>query len=151
MGVLTQAFVADPDEIALFEGGPESPDGLLKGLDDIKLSALGQLLLEGELDLSDEASYGTTYDELVKEFDESMHSYSSGEEWAFLVPARLTGALAYLAEDRLPGLAETWSRTEEFELDQMDAEDGLDYLRELRAQATAAQNADKQLYLWMSL
>jgi hypothetical protein len=143
VGVETQAFVANPEEITRFEGGPEPRHDVLKGLDTITLSTLGQLLFEGNMDS------GPTYKELEKEMVDSMHTFSSGEEWAFRVPKRLTRAIAELPEERFPELADTWSRAEEFDWQTVD--DVVEYLRDLRANAAAAQDSDKQLYLWMSL
>ena len=149
MGVLTQAFVANPEDVRLFEGGPEPPSDVLKGLGTIELSALGQLMFEGELQWSDEESYGPTYGKLSQEIHETMHTFSSEEEWVFRVPERLTRALAELPVERLPELADAWSRIEEF--DWQTAEDVLEYLTELRANAVVAQTSGKQLFLWMSL
>jgi hypothetical protein len=143
VGVQTQAFVANPEEVVLFEGGPGPPNDVLKGLDTTKLSTLGQLLFDGNLD-SD-----TTYDELAGELNHSMHTFGSGEEWAFHVPERLTRALAELPDERFPELAESWGRTEEFDWQTVD--DVVEYLQDLRANAAAAQDSEKQLYLWMSL
>jgi hypothetical protein len=149
MGVLTQAFVAVPEEVPQFQGGPEPPNDELKQMDPLQLAALGQLLLAGSLQES-ESSYGPTYDALNREMAERMHSYSD-EEWAFPVPEQLTTALAEVNDDQLPALAEAWSRIEEFEADQKGAERGVEYLQELRANAIAARDSEKQLFLWMSL
>ena len=149
MGVLTVAFVAHPDDVPRFQGGPEQHNDLLKQLDIVQLAALGQLLLAGSLQES-EGSYGPMYDALNREMGERMHSYSD-EEWAFPVPEQLTIALAEVKDDQVPPLAETWSRIEEFELDQKGAERGAEYLQELRANAVLAKDSGKQLYLWMSL
>lgn len=149
MGVLTVAFVADPDEVSQFEGGPEDLTDELRKLDPLKLAALGQLLVAGSLQESED-SYGSTYEALMKEMHDRMHSYSDGE-WAFLVPQQLTTALAEVKDDQVPDLAEAWARIEEFELDEKGAEDGVEYLRELRTHARVAKDSGKQLFLWMSL
>ena len=146
MGVLTVAFVAHPSEVPQFKGGPEPHTDVLKQLDPGQLAQLGQLLLAGSLDSSDLP----TYDALMKEMHDRMHSYSE-EEWAFPVPQQLTTALAELKDDQVPVLAEAWSRIEEFELDQKGAEEGTEYLHELRAKAIVAKDSGKQLFLWMSL
>jgi hypothetical protein len=150
MGVLTMAFVADPAELPLFAGGPEPHNDELKQLDPLQLAALGQLLMAGSLDRSDPGSYGPTYDALLGEMHDRMHSYSD-EEWAFPVPERLTAALSEIRDDRVPELADTWGRTEEFELDQKGPERGSEYLQELRTHAQLATDSGKQLFLWMSL
>jgi hypothetical protein len=149
MGVLTQAFVAAPEEVPRFQGGPEPPNDELKQLDPLQLAALGQLLLAGSLQES-EGSYGPTYDALNREMAERMHSYSDGE-WAFPVPEQLTTALAEVKDDQVPSLAEAWARIEEFELDEKGAERGTEYLHELRVHALVARDSGKQLFLWMSL
>jgi hypothetical protein len=150
MGVLTVAFVADLTDVPQFEGGPEPHNDELKQLDPLQLAALGQLLFDGSIDERDPGSYGPTYDALLGEMHDRMHSYSD-EEWAFPVPERLTLALAEVQDDRVPELAETWGRTEEFELDQKGPERGREYLHELRANARVATESGKQLFLWMSL
>ena len=149
MGVLTVAFVASPEDVPRFEGGPEPHSDVLKGLGTIELSALGQLALAGSLDWSDEESYGPTYDELDQEINDTVHTFSSEEEWVFHVPERLTRALAELPDDRLPELVDAWSLIEEF--DWQTVEDLREYLRELRSKAVAARDTQKQVYLWMSL
>jgi hypothetical protein len=149
MGVLTVAFVAAPEEVPRFQGGPEPHNDELRQLDIVQLAALGQLLLAGSLQES-EGSYGPTYDALNREMGERMHSYSD-EEWAFPVPEQLTTALADVKDDRVPELAEAWSRIEEFELDQKGSERGTEYLQELRAKAIVARDSGMQLFLWMSL
>jgi hypothetical protein len=149
MGVLTVAFVADPDEVLQFEGGPEPHTDVLRKLDPLKLAALGQLLLAGSLPLS-ERTYGSTYDALMDEMHDRMHSYSD-EEWAFPVPEQLTTALAEVQDNQVQDLAEAWSRIEEFEADEKGAEDGIEWLRELRTHAVFATDSGKQLFLWMSL
>jgi hypothetical protein len=53
MGVLTQAFVAVPEEVPQFQGGPEPPNDELKQMDPLQLAALGQLLLAGSLQESE--------------------------------------------------------------------------------------------------
>ena len=149
MGVLTQAFVAAPDEVPQFQGGPEPPNDELKQMDPLQLAALGQLLLAGSLQES-EGSYGPTYDALLGEMHDRMHSYSDGE-WALPVPEQLTTALADVKDDQVPALAEAWARIEEFELEGKGPERGADYLQELRANALVARDSGKQLFLWMSL
>ena len=149
MGVLTVAFVARADEVSQFEGGPEPHHDELKGLDPLQLAALGQLLLAGSMQ-SSEGSYGPTYDGLLHKMHDRMHTYSE-EEWAFPVPEQLTTVLAEVQDDQVPELAEAWSRIEEFELDQKGAEEGIEYLRELRANAMIARDSGRQLFLWMSL
>lgn len=150
MGVLTVAFVADPDEVSQFEEGPEPHSDELRQLDTLQLAALGQLLLTGSLELNDPRSYGSTYDALNKEMGEGMHTYHD-EAWAFLVPERLTTALAEIQDDQVPELAEDWARIEEFEADQKGADRGIEYLHDLMAHARVAKDSGKQLYLWMSL
>jgi hypothetical protein len=149
MGVLTVAFVAAPEEVPQFQGGPEPHNDELRQLDIVQLAALGQLLLAGSLQES-RSSHGPTYDALNREMGERMHSYSD-EEWAFPVPEQLTAALAEVRDDQVPVLAEDWSRIEEFELDQKGAERGTEYLHELRTNAIVARDSGKQLFLWMSL
>src|SRR5262245_45096499 len=150
MGVLTAAFVADPAELPQFEGGPEPHTDELKQLDPLQLAALGQLLMAGSFDESDPGSYGPTYDALLGEMHDRMYSYTD-EEWAFPVPERLSVALAEVEDDRVPQLADTWGRTEEFEADQKGPERGREYLHELRTHARLATDSGKQLFLWMSL
>jgi hypothetical protein len=82
MGVLTVAFVADLTDVPQFEGGPEPHNDELKQLDPLQLAALGQLLFDGSIDERDPGSYGPTYDALLGEMHDRMHSYSD-EEWAF--------------------------------------------------------------------
>ncbi len=154
MGVLSDVFVADPEEVVLAEGGPTVRDRLqavdVKGLEQVKLGALGQLLLEGKLDTEDPGSYGPTYDALVDEMSEPSHEFSD-EEWVYPIPERLAVALAELPDERIPLLVEAWGATEEFALDDFDGDDVRDYVVELRKIARLARDAGKRLYLWMSL
>jgi hypothetical protein len=151
MGVLTEAFVADPGEVSQFEEGPEPHNDELKQLDLVQLAALGQLLLDGSFDSRDPGSYGPTHDALMDEMAARMHSWDERGPWAIPVPERLTVALAEVQDDRVPELADVWGRTEEFELDQKGPERGVEYLHELRANARVATESGKQLFLWMSL
>ena len=154
MGVLSDVFVASADEVTLAEGGPTVDRRLpavdVKGLEQVKLGALGQLLLERKLDTEDPGSYGSTYDALVDEMSEPVHEFSD-EEWVYPIPNRLAAALADIPDERFAHLVETWGATEEFALDGFEENDVRDYVIELRRMARLARASGKRLYLWMSL
>jgi hypothetical protein len=155
MGVLSDLFVAERDKVAIdFAGGPTTdgrfPATDVKGLEQVKLGALGQLIFDAAFESADEGSYGKTYDALVHEMSEPVHEHGDEGPWVYPIPERFRRALADLAEADLPELAKRWSETEEFELDGLSAEDALDYLRELKTMAAQAI-APKHLFLWMSL
>jgi hypothetical protein len=155
MGVLSDLFVAEPDEVPLVADAGPTTDGRfpatdVKGLDQIKLGALGQLVLDGAFEAGDEGSYGKTYDALVDEMSEPVHELGEEGPWVYPIPERFRSALADLADEDLPELAKAWSEAEEFEADNLGTEDALDYLRELKAIAGKAREP-KQLFLWMSL
>jgi hypothetical protein len=154
VGVLTDAFVAAPDEVSLARGGPsvvgQLPAADLKGLDQVKLASLGQLILQGELENDGEGSYGAIYDEFMDAMLTPLHEFSD-EEWVYPVPEQLTSTLADLADEDTAPLAAKWGETEEFELDSIGVEDATTYLRELKRLASAAKDSEKRLFLWMSL
>jgi hypothetical protein len=154
MGVLSDLFVAERPDVAIEEGGPTTdgrfPSTDVKGLDQVKLGALAQLVFEGALESGDEGLYGKTYLNLMREMSEPLHEDSEDGPWVFPIPERFRAALAGLGDDEMPALASNWSEIEEFQADHLTEEDALEYLRELKRLAQAAI-APNRLFLWMSL
>jgi hypothetical protein len=154
VGVLSDLFVAERPDVPIELGGPTAdgryPATDVKGLDPVKLGALAQLVFNGAFEGDDDGSYGSTYDVFIGQISEPAHQESEDGPWVLRIPEELSAALRDLSDDELPTLAHRWHEAEEFPLDGLSAEDALDYLRELKRLARAAE-APKQLFLWMSL
>jgi hypothetical protein len=145
---LTDVFAALPEQVRTSEGGPAATGSLpavdAKGLDQVKLGTLGELLLEGEV------SYGPTYDRLTIAMFEPAHEFSE-EEWVFRIPDRLAERLAGLSDDELSDVLEKWEQTDELQIDGWNTETTAGLLRELRTLARKAQAQDLRLWVWTSL
>ena len=154
MGVLSDLFVAERPDVPIELGGPTAdgryPATDVKGLDPVKLGALAQLVFDGAFESGDEGSYGRTYDVFMRRISEPAHQESDDGPWVLRIPDEFSVALRDLPDEELPSLAQRWHEAEEFDLDGLSAEDALDYLRELKRLAYAAEGP-KQLFLWMSL
>ena len=139
MGILTNIVAADPDDVeAIGESLQplEEWSGIQRrDIDTAKMATLHALLTGDDLD---QALY--QYEPI----------YAGGEGALVLrVADDVVDKLANLDEDALSRVAEELSATEEFELEQWDADDIEDMVMELAELAQLAQSQDQSLFVWM--
>lgn len=157
MGVETEIFAGAQEDLeAALPLGPVAVDALpsfhASPLDQIQLSSLGQLLLDGSLNHDDPASYGSTYDELMKVMGVPAAQSDPDEgPWIFIIPNRLKDALAAIPPERVDEVATEWATTEEVGGEWGIGDSAPDYVRLLSELARAAKRTDRNLYLWGSL
>lgn len=136
MGVLAEFFVADEPEALAYDADsalPESHRVLYKRLTELELGTLYHITLGKEVDDD------TFYDfRLVKSVDD-------GEQLTTELLPDLVARLAGATNDELRAWAEGWGRTEEI---QVEGEEILQVLEDLRRLARLAQAESKQVYLW---
>lgn len=139
MGILTNIVAADPDDVeAIGESLQplEEWSGIQRrDIDTAKMATL-HALLTGD------------------DFDQALYQYEpiyAGGEGALVlrVADDVVDKLANLDEDALSRVAEELSATEEFELEQWDADDIEDMVMELAELAQLAQSQDQSLFVWM--
>ena len=139
MGILTNIVAADPEDVAAI-GESLQPleewSGIQRrDIDTAKMATLHALLTGDDLD---QALY--QYEPI----------YAGGEGALVLrVADDVVDKLANLDEDALSRVAEELSATEEFELEQWDADDIEDMVMELAELAQLAQSQDQSLFVWM--
>lgn len=139
MGILTNIVAADPDDVAAI-GESLQPleewSGIQRrDIDTAKMATLHALLTGDDLD---QALY--LYEPV----------YAGGEGALVLrVADDVVDKLANLDEDALSRVAEELSATEEFELEQWDADDIEDMVMELAELAQLAQSQEQSLFVWM--
>ena len=139
MGILTNIVAADEDEYAAI-GESLQPleewSGLeRRDIDTAKIATLHALL---------------TGDELEQAFYQCEPIYAGAEGALVLRLAdEVVEKLASLDEDALSRVAEELSATEEFELEQWDADEVEDMVMELAELAQLAQSQEQVLFVWM--
>lgn len=139
MGILTNIVAADKDEVAAI-GESLQPleewSGIeRRDIDTAKIATLHCLL---------------TGDELEQAFYQYEPIYAGGEGALVLRLAdEVVDKLANLDEDALSRVAEELSATEEFELEQWDADEVEDMMMELAELAQLAQSQEQSLFVWM--
>lgn len=89
-------------------------------------------------------------DQIMEAFT-PLAELSDDGPWVFRVPSALVSALAEIDVGRAPGVAETWARTEELELEDRDPGEVRRLLDGLRGVARAATAAHKPLLMRVSL
>ena len=147
MGLITDYFIADSDtEAARFLDGGVHGAGLdqddlhdAKGIDPfVMLGTLEAALTE------------LPYAEISGDRTPPVGMGESGESGIVRVRGTLTTALADLAPGRVPGVAATWSSTEEFGPD-ADEEAVAEFLHGLSGLARRAMVQGRELYCWFSV
>jgi hypothetical protein len=177
MGVLTDFFAANPDELAAMaiEWGPvpppaqpPKPKGGLFGfgrkpvVQDVPLPPLGPTLpavqskgiLNTHLGVLDQFVTGTPYATLEASgvLDAIVRDNGRDGPWVFLVRRELRDALAGLAGGRIGEIAQQWGEDEEMGATGPDEFDALsELIQELASLAKTAVATDRDLYLWASL
>lgn len=139
MGILTHIVAAHPDEVAAI-GDSLQPleewSGIeRRDIDTAKIATLHSLLTGDDL-------------------DQALYLYEpvyAGMEGALVlrVADDVVEKLANLDEDALSRVAEELSATEEFELEQWDADEIEDMVMELAELAQLAQSQEQNLFVWM--
>jgi hypothetical protein len=107
-----------------------------KGLTDINLAALGEILGVG------------TYDDLVDQFPVTGPA-ENDDVGLYRLPGDFRDALAGLVD--VGSVARRWVATEELRLDEWQFEDCERVLREVSALARRAQEEQRDLWYWWSL
>ena len=139
MGILTNIVAAEEDEIEAIAGSLRPVDewsGLeRRGIDTAKIATL-HCLLTGE------------------EFEMAISAYEpvhvGGEGVVMLrIADEVMEKLAELEEDALDEVAAELAATEEFELEQWDAEEVRDMVLELADLARLAESQGQMLFVWM--
>jgi hypothetical protein len=126
-------------DAAVISRGPveNSPTSDVKGLTEVSLGTLGEILgVGGADDLADRIGDGGV------EADD-------GEAGVLLLPTDLRDALADLV-DR-DGVATRWAESEELVADNWRADDTLEALQRMQTVAQAARDAGNPMYYWWSL
>lgn len=139
MGILTNIVAADPDEVAAI-GESLQPleewSGIeRRDIDTAKIATLHTLLTGDDM-------------------EQALYLYEpvyAGMEGALVlrVADDVVEKLANLDEDALSRVAEELSATEEFELEQWDADEIEDMVMELAELAQLAQAQEQSLFVWM--
>ena len=139
MGILTNIVAADKDEVAAI-GESLQPleewSGIeRRDIDTAKIATLHSLLTGDDL-------------------DQALYLYEpiyAGMEGALVlrIADDVVEKLAALDEDALSRAAEELSATEEFELEQWDADEVEDMVMELAELAQLAQSQEQVLFVWM--
>lgn len=139
MGILTNIVAADKDEVAAI-GESLQPleewSGIeRRDIDTAKIATLHSLLTGDDL-------------------DQALYLYEpiyAGMEGALVlrIADDVVEKLAALDEDALSRVAEELSATEEFELEQWDADEVEDMVMELAELAQLAQSQEQVLFVWM--
>lgn len=140
MQILMNIVIGEPDEISAI-GESLSP------LDDWQGMEANGLSLE-KLAMLQSILTGQTFDEA---FDEYRPLYTASEEgpWLIRFPHSSVRQLADLEEEALERIAEELAASEEFETDEVAADEAQDFLIELSQLAENAVDQDKTLFIWV--
>jgi hypothetical protein len=95
---------------------------------------------------------GRPYDDIVEDprSGQAVATRDGGERLVLTLTESVTTALADAGNDRLSGVAEPWSQTDEF-WGAGDPEVLAGFLRDLAGLARRARARDQQLYCWVSV
>jgi hypothetical protein len=177
MGVLTDFFAADPDELAAMAiaWGPmppppqaPKPKGGLFGfgrkpvVQEAPLEPLGPTLpavqskgiLNTQVGTLDQFVTGTPYETLEQSGAIDAIARDNGEDgpWVFPLRRELRDALAALPESGVAEIARRWGEDEEMSATGPEEFAALrDLINELRGLAATAVATDRDLFLWASL
>ncbi|MER5705364.1 hypothetical protein ABT023_25960 [Micromonospora sp. NPDC002296] len=156
MGVLYDYFRAADDEavaasMAATNGGPLVGAAALPEVDVVEAKGIDPSVVLGQavsLALDVPWDVGLVDDRLIWPDAVTAAAEHDGP-WVVRLGDRARDVLAALAEDRLPALADRWSRIDE--LSWGEPVDMLPVLRRLVGLARRAQASEQHLYCWMSL
>ncbi|WP_405096594.1 hypothetical protein [Micromonospora sp. NBC_01412] len=156
MGVLYDYFRAADDEavaalMAATNGGPLVGPAAPPGVDVVEAKGVDPSVVLGQ---AVSLALGVAWDaDLVDDRLIWPDAGAAGAEhdgpWVVRLGDRVRDVLAAVAEDRLPALADRWSRIEE--LSWGEPAGMLPVLRQLVGLARRAQAGGQRLYCWMSL
>lgn len=136
MGILTELFVATPDEAAGHDGDARvgSERVQLGGLTSLEFESLWAILEE-------------------EEWNPEKHSLrevaASEETWVFAFPDACIDRLRQVKQEEIPDAAMQWAATEE--LDGSDPSDLVPAVEALVRLAGSARSGGRGLFLWSSL
>ncbi len=142
MGILTDFFIATPDELANLEDA-SSPAQQLQGIlakrvDQVKIAKLDGILR------------GVPFTDSLRSL-ELIKEASEDGPWTTTIPPQLTAALAALTDDQAVLTAQQWATAEEFAADLWTPADVADFLSQLRALARSAVATRREMYHWLCL
>lgn len=140
MQILMNIVIGEPDEISAI-GESLSP------LDDWQGMEANGLSLE-KLAMLQSILTAQTFDEA---FDEFRPLFTASEEgpWLIRFPHSSVRQLADLEEEALERIGEELAASEEFENDEVAADEAQDFLIELSQLAGNAVDQDKTLFIWV--
>jgi len=142
MGVLSDLIVGnetDAEEIVNTPAPSQAFGGVdIKGIDTVKLATLHSIVTD------------RTPAELRGAYEPTATA-SHGEAWLIPIPAELVSQLAALNSAERRSVAERWSRTDEFQMDQWNPQTIAQALDQICNEATKASSSQRTLFLWMSL
>ncbi len=143
MGVLTDFVVADKTD-AKRVGDSMSPSQEFGGVD-----AMG--ILQVQMGTLYAILTGHEYDpEFLTKEESFLYSASEEGPWVQLVPHDMVLRLARLTEAEVPGIAERWGRTEEFN-NEWDSETLEWVIQDIAALSRTALQEGKTVLMWTCL
>jgi len=150
MGVLTDFFVAAPNEIddAIVVAGPADRFKTVeaKGADDISLTSLNGIVTGRNFEVDG------GFDTLLAEVESISAASEEDGPWLFRAPQALVAGLAAADEPRLDDINEAWAQTEEWQANGVTSPDETRWLVQGLAElARDAAASSKDMYLWVSL
>jgi hypothetical protein len=128
-----------PLDAAVISGGPleSSPTADVKGLTEVALGTLGEILGAGGAD------------ELADRMGDGALEAEGGEAGVFSLPDDLRDALADLVDG--DGVATRWAESDELVADNWRPNDTLEALQRMQIVAQAAREAGNRMFYWWSL
>src|SRR5438552_1252394 len=138
MGILTDIFAADPDQLSQLQDEEAIPQDLFdtveaKSIDPVKIAQL-QTIVEGK-----------PFDEAIGECDLAYAVSETDGPWVMRFPASLAARLVAATPEELKRFGDRWASIEEFKLDRWPAEAVHGVLSDIAALAHRAAKRNHSL------